>query len=511
MHILDAIDAHAKAHPDAIALQCGTAEKSSWNLTYGELAEKSDRLAAYLSDRLGNDRRPLIVYGHKNPYMLVCFLACAKSGRAYCPIDISVPQERILDIVEETKAPIFFATEPLEMDLPNVIELVNIEQIISNTTALISSSLRVKGEDVFYIIFTSGSTGKPKGVQITLNCLNHFIQWAVTLGETSLEGKNLIFLNQAPFSFDLSVMDLYMSLSLGGTLWTLEKEVQSDMRRLFVSFAQSQADVWVSTPSFADMCLSDKSFEAGMLPNLSLFLFCGETLTNRTAKRLHQRFPDAAVVNTYGPTESTVAVTQVLVTEELCRAENPLPVGRPKPGTWIFIVGEDGRILPDGERGEIIIVGDSVSVGYYHRPKLTEKAFFLWKVDGQPYRAYRTGDEGYLRDGQLYYCGRIDLQIKLHGYRMELGDIENNLLKLEDIKKAVVLPVVKEGAVKSLTAFLVPSSPVTNNFQAAQKIRKELARYLPAYMIPKKFIFLDTIPMTSNGKADRNALKEMLS
>ena len=246
-----------------------------------------------------------------------------------------------------------------------------------------------------------------------------------------------------------------------------------------------------------------------MMPQMQVFLFCGETLGNRTARKLQERFPHSCVVNTYGPTESTVAVTDVLVTREVEQQENPLPVGRARPGTTIEIWDEEGKILPEGEKGEIIIIGDTVSTGYYGRPDLTEKSFFVVDSGYALIRGYHTGDKGYLKDGMLYYCGRIDLQIKLHGYRIELEDIENNIRRLPWIEHVVVVPNSRGGRVTSLTAYVVRRDGVpdeAHTAEAAQKMRDELQQFLPDYMVPKKTVFLDQMPMTNNGKADRKLL-----
>lgn len=323
------------------------------------------------------------------------------------------------------------------------------------------------------------------------------------------ENKHYTFLNQAPFSFDLSVMDLYLALYTGGTLWMLDKKVQSDMKELLESLRNSKCDVWVSTPSFADVCLSDKSFSQELMPQLKRFLFCGETLTNRTVDRLRQAFPKAEIVNTYGPTESTVAVTGITVTSELNEKYQPLPVGREKEGTWILIMGQDGNCLQEEEKGEIVIAGDTVSAGYWNNKRMTEEKFGSIEIQGKNVPCYRAGDQGYKKDGFLFYSGRIDRQVKLHGYRIELDDIENNLMKLPDVKQAAVIPVCKDGKVRSLKAYVSVKCRTEADFSASQVIRSQLAEYLPEYMIPKKIIFLDKLPMTNNGKADRKALEEM--
>ena len=253
-------------------------------------------------------------------------------------------------------------------------------------------------------------------------------------------------------------------------------------------------------------------------------MFCGERLTNITAQKLIERFPDADVINTYGPTESTVAVTDVKITPEMCLAEESLPVGRAKPGCEIFIVSDDG-IVPEGSSGEIVITGETLSAGYLGDPCQTDKAFRQLDVtagaskNGASYstRGYFTGDEGYIRDGMLYFNGRLDSQVKLHGYRIELGDIENNLLKIPGIIRACVVPAVREGRVNSLTAAICCEGHEgsADGYQVikgkderirAKEIKEQLRGLLPEYMIPKKIVFLSGMPLTQNGKADRKAV-----
>ncbi len=489
-----------------------TAIKSSQeSLTYAELERYSDGLAAWIHRRYGDSKIPVIVYGHKSPWMIVCFLACVKAGKAYCPQDISIPKVRVFDTVRSVEPELVFVVEgELEPQIGKCLGLKEIKKIAENTEEKSCKEWWVKGDDTYYIIFTSGSTGKPKGVQITADCLNHYLDWSVTLGGSREEKEGAHFLNQAPFSFDLSVMDLYTSLASGGTLFPMEKELQSDYGRMFAFLEQADINFWVSTPSFVDMCLSDRKFNQALLPKLQAFLFCGEVLTTSTVWNLMERFPDAKIINTYGPTESTVAVSDVEITKKLLQdisaAGGTLPVGCEKKNTFLEIWDEDGKPLPDGKQGEIIIIGDTVSTGYYGRPELTEKAFFTCERKGQNYRAYRTGDAGYKKDGQLYYNGRIDLQVKLHGYRIEIEDIENNMVRLPQIRQAVVVPNIREGKVKSLTAFVTGDMGSQTPLEFSQKVKQDLKELIPTYMIPKKIRHIDSIPMNPHGKADRKYL-----
>ena len=368
-----------------------------------------------------------------------------------------------------------------------------------------SPTTPVEKNDPFYILFTSGSTGEPKGVIITLACLEHFISWM--LAEQQFSERAEVFLNQAPFSFDLSVMDLYCSLVTGGTLFSISRDLIENPKKLYRALASSGVTTWVSTPSFAQMCLVEDKFTEAMLPRMQRFLFCGETLAPQTATQLLARFPQAQVWNMYGPTEATVATTSIHIDAAILEKYSPLPVGRVMPGTKIFIVDENGDELSANKRGEIIIAGPNVSPGYVGRPDLTARAFFEYRG----LRAYKTGDLGRFRDSLLFFEGRIDEQIKLSGYRIELGDVEANLRALPTVRDAVVIPVIKSGAAQSLTAFVgLSARNETSDFKLAHNLRSQLGERLPVYMLPRKFVFLDAFPMTANGKVDRTALARSL-
>jgi D-alanine--poly(phosphoribitol) ligase subunit 1 len=486
MHLLDRIDEHARTTPDRIAQI-----SANQRITCGELVSKAGTVAAWLDSQLGDSRAPIAVRGHKEPEMLVSFLAAVKSGRPYVPIDAMTPPQRMQRVLEIAGAGIVLTPEKVAE--------------ITAGPAVEYRRKPLENGDPFYILFTSGSTGEPKGVVITLANLNHYLDWIRQAG--AFRDRSEILLNHAPFTFDLSVHDLYLGLGGGSTIFSLTKEHITNMRLLFEALRGCGATAWMSTPSFAQMCMIERSFNASMLPDLTRFFFCGETLAPEIASQLLERFPGATVWNTYGPTEATVAMTIVQITREVIEKWNPLPVGRVMTGTRVVIRGEDGRAVPPGERGEIVIVGPNVSPGYLGRPDLTEKAFY--ETDGT--RAYRTGDWGRDRDGLIFCEGRMDSQIKLHGYRIELGDLEANLRALPEIADAVVLPVRKGDKIDSLAAFVVLSGAKQgSDFEQSAKLKSHLGERLPVYMVPRKFHFLDSFPMNANGKADRKKLAEML-
>jgi len=485
VNLIEQIDHWALAAPNAIAHISG-----DQRLTYGELSRRSDALAAHLAKRFGDDRSPIAVLGHREPEILIAFLGAVKSHRPYVPLDTVLPQQRIDKILAISRPSLLLTPE-------DVARL--------SSVAASGPTTRARRDDPFYILFTSGSTGEPKGVVITLGCLEHFVGWMleeqkfVPLGET--------FLNTAPFSFDLSVMDLYCSLATGGTLFSIGRDLVANPKMLYRALGNSGATTWVSTPSFAQMCLVEEKFAEGMLPCVRRFLFCGETLAAQTTVRLLERFPRSQVWNMYGPTEATVATTSVQIDLSILERYSALPVGRAMPGTDVLVVNEAGETLPANERGEIVIAGPNVSQGYLGRPELTAAAFF----EHCHRRAYRTGDQGEFRDGLLFFEGRMDSQLKLSGYRIEVGDVEANLLALPSVRDAVVTPVIKNGAAQSLAAFVVLGSQIdASHFDLTQSLRRQLAERLPVYMLPRKFVFLDAFPLTANGKADRALLAQSL-
>jgi D-alanine--poly(phosphoribitol) ligase subunit 1 len=500
MRILNTIQDYASTHSNEIAFISPSNE-----ITYGELWFESERIASFLVEQRLQAGSPIIVYGHMEPEMLVSFLGSVKSGHPYIPIDSSIPVERIEKIIESSGSEIFINVSNHPIDIENSsIKMISFEEVNTLQPVFIDSNQEnwVKNDENFYIIYTSGSTGNPKGVQISANNLQSFVNWMVK--DFPINGQ-LQFLNQAPFSFDLSVMDLYPALASGGSIFAITKEMIAKPKMLFEALKQSTTHVWTSTPSFVQMCLMDPSFNDELLPKLKVFLFCGEILPVNIAKALMDRFPKAKIFNTYGPTEATVAVTSVEITNDILNEFPSLPVGSPKDDTQILLVGEDGNEVLDGEKGEIIIVGPSVSKGYLGQKELSEKVFT--SLDGG--LAYKTGDAGYKEKGQLFYKGRMDFQIKLHGYRMELEEIEHHISQTSFVKMAVVLPVIQNEKIEYLTAAIVPSEHgFEKEYQLTSAIKKELANTLPAYMIPRKFAYYEELPITANGKIDRKLIRE---
>ena len=488
--LLERIDRWARVAPARLVHVSGDR-----SLTYADLTSRSNALANHLAAVLPADGSPVMIVGHKEPELLIGFLGAAKSGHPYVPVEDNLPPPRLGRITEVSGA-------SLTLTAGKIAELAPAGQPVDATPRPAPS--RRPPDTPYYIMFTSGSTGEPKGVVITHGCLEAFLDW-MQAQQALPEGE--VFMNQVPYSFDVSIMDTYLALVTGGTIFSVTRHDVAQPRQRHEAFARSGMTVWVSTPSFAQLCLAQRRFDRKLLPRLHRFLFCGEVLSPGMAAQLLDRFPDAVVWNTYGPTEATVATTAIQIDSEVLARHSPLPIGYPMPGTRVTVFDDDGREARPGERGEIVIAGPNVSPGYLRRPDLNARAFF--ELDGQ--RAYRTGDWGRLRDGLLFCEGRMDNQIKLHGYRVELGDIESNLRALPGVADAVVLPILWEGRPDALSAFVVMTKRGNEpDFDLGNRLRDQLAERLPVYMLPRQFSFLDRFPLNANGKADRKKLAETL-
>ncbi|MBS1203890.1 MAG: D-alanine--poly(phosphoribitol) ligase [Proteobacteria bacterium] len=413
-----------------------------------------------------NAETPVVLYGHQQAEFAVAIYSCLLHNIPYIPVDCIYPQERLKEICHLASAPYYYD--------------VAARQFVP--TSEVGQSLAEP--DLAYIMFTSGSTGKPKGVQIGRESVWHFMQW---VSQDFALPQMPVLMNHALFSFDLSLIPLLANLATGGHIVLNAKEdiaAEDWLTRL----KNNAVSVWVSTPSFAYQKLLSPQFNSDFLPTLDVFIFIGEVLNKALVKQLRRRFPHAKILNSYGPTEATIATTVVEITDEIVNRENNLlPIGTMMPESRMEITTE----------GELIIWGKNVMRGYLGLP--LENAEKLLRREGEAWRGYKTGDLGY-EDGLLYCQGRNDSQIKLNGYRIEINEIENRLLAMSGIREAVVLPLMKTGGgVLRIAAFCVTKL-------APDAIKHSLSQVVPSYMVPSQIIIQDTLPLNPNGKIDRKLL-----
>jgi len=481
--IINKLQSFTDANPESIAVRHTTDE-----LTYQQLMDESSKLA----HRLQGSKKPMILFGHMSPYMIVGMIGAIKAGCGYVPVDTSIPEDRIKMIIEKVQPEFVFNTTDESFDSV-VGDVFTIEDIKTSQDPVIFDS-QIKDNDTVYTIFTSGSTGEPKGVQIEYASLVQFTDWMLELNKSGNEQQ---WLNQAPFSFDLSVMAIYPCLASGGTLNLVDKNMINKPKLLNEMLTATPINIWVSTPSFMEMCLLLPTLNEEQYGSLNEFFFCGEILPHRAAKALEVVFPSATIYNTYGPTEATVAVTSIQITQEVLDQYPTLPVGVERPGARLSTTDE----------GELVIEGQSVSLGYLKNDQKTAEVFNF----DNGIRTYHTGDKAKFENGQWFIQGRIDFQIKLNGYRMELEEIETQLRQSEFVKEAIVVPVYKSDKVIHLIGAIVPTTEVTDNLEMTKNIKHDLKSRLPEYMIPRKFEWMEQLPLTSNGKIDRKKIAEVIN
>ena len=500
MWILDSLKMRKNDQTPAIVTRTGS-------YTFAEVWKNSECLARDIEATGG--KTPVVLYGDKHPMMIPTMMAALKSGRAYVPVDISYPPERLRQIAAEVDACVIYNYSDVELDLPFLIRnKKEIAELCRETCEEdIPESHWVKDEDDCYILFTSGSTGKPKGVPITkANILN-----LLTFDYFYTEGLTQCVLCQYSFSFDPSGILIYFYLSLGKTLICVDKALFKDPPEMVEWMAKNKISYWISTPSVIELCRKCSFFNGETLPELKVFNFGGEILTKSMVEFLHEAFPGVPVYNLYGPTEATIQVVGCEITDEMMADENPLPIGYMMSEADYLIDSENNEMPHDENNpGEFIIISKSVSNGYYNDPEKTAKVFFRAE-DGR--MAYRTGDLVYEKNGLLYFAGRKDFQVKLSGYRIEIEDVVNNLVKIPFVQDSTVLPVYDAGGkVKCLVAFVSirPDHPEKNKMKNTIEIKKQLRTLVPSYMVPQKILFLDEFPLNVNGKIDRKALAKML-
>ena len=469
--MLNRILNNLKEHPDDACYQIRDRIYYNRDL-YGYVC----RIRKYLLENCEKQDR-IVVCGHKEIYMLASFLACAFAGMTYIPVDVSIPSERRENIIAQAR--------------PRLVIDAGITDVMENGDAEDFTDVRLGSGDVVYIIFTSGTTGEPKGVQITRSNLESCMNWLD--GVCGISGG--VVLNQANYSFDLSVADLYLPLITRSKHFIIERDTQKDFPLLFSELKRSGASLAVMTPSYADLLMTDRSFGGELMPELETILFCGEKLSEKTVARLYERFPGIRIINCYGPTECTFAVTGTTV-----RPGEAITLGDPKPDVDLVIVKDGLAECAEGETGEILIAGASVGAGYLNAA-LNENVF----VDYNGKRAYLTGDLAYKKDGGFFYVGRKDRQIKYKGYRIELSEIEKVLNALDQVEKAVVTTVGNgDRGVRRIMAFVKLRDGAALD---ANGIKQYAQKRLPEYMVPVIRI-VDTVPLNENGKFNEKAISE---
>ena len=461
-------------------------------ISYPEFDARVAALANYLShSQLSKSKIGIVINDHFDTYASI--FAVWHLGAAYIPLHPSYPKERLIEIAEiaDLKAVI----------VPGEIEFFDsnfpIPQIISRPIAssyTIVEPMARALDDLAYILFTSGSTGKPKGVSITFGNLKSFLEHNDSLN-LSLHAP-MRFLQMFDLTFDLSVVSFLLPLLSGGTMFhvSLKTVKYMEIYRLLEEYEVNYA---ILVPSV--LALLKPYFEDIELPQLKYVGLSGEAVPVELTKEWMKCCPNGEFFNFYGPTEATIFCTNYRIPRsEFLSMNGIVSIGVPTLHSQALVVDEFNNSLAPGTKGELLIAGSQVTPGYIKNPSANENAFAF--IDGIKY--YRTGDVVLQsEDGNFFYLGRKDHQVKIQGYRIELSEVEFQIAQLLNAQAAAVV-VEEEKVGSSISAF------IKSNLMADEKVREVLKRKLPDYMIPARFYFLDDFPLNNNGKLDRKILQQ---
>ncbi len=480
----------AKETPDAIAVM-----DDQRKLTYRELEDMSNALGSELKIRGVEKEKTVALILDRSVYVIVSMLGVMKAGGAFVPIDPAFPAERINYTLEDSGAQVIVTNESLEGSYQHhkSIQIVQVEKAVlqSNTLDLPEAS----ADQLAYVIYTSGTTGKPKGVQLTHRNLSHYVNWLTN--EVTLQECDRTALLSS-YAYDLGYTSIFPVLKAGGTLYVPREDVYTDPVRLIYFIDEQELTYIKMTPSLFHMMTDSKdhAFNA-----LRLVILGGEPIVSEDVETFMEQHPCVAVMNHYGPTETTIGtVTKLITKQELDALQDRSVIGQPIAHTRALVLNRQQRLVPYGAPGELYISGEGVSRGYLKQPELTAERFLE-----NPYypeeRMYRTGDlVRQHANGDIEFLGRIDDQVKIRGYRIEKQEIEHAARTQLSIHEVHVKVLHMSRLPELALYYTSPEIIGTLTF------REKLAETLPDYMIPTYFVKVDHIPLTQNGKVDTKSL-----
>ncbi len=482
--------------PSAVA-----ARSDAGVLTYHELNRRADDLARLLvAHGVGADSLVGLCVT-RSLHLLVAMLAILKAGGAFVPLDPELPESRLAFMLRDTSSSLVLVDAETEARIAAVESSAARLRVdlAHDDVDLAPLRSRCAPENLAYVIYTSGSTGQPKGVLLTHHALCNHAQWFA--GAVGLSSADRILLH-ASISFDAAMAEIFPPLLTGATVVLAHADAHHELSEIPRIARRERVTVMQMVPSALRVAV--------MSPDLAScadlrFLVCGgEALDAQLCASVRAVLPAVRIGNFYGPSEATIDATSFLVSDELPDS-GPIPIGTPITNAVCHVLDDDLEPVPVGWIGELYVGGMGIARGYLNQPELTAQRFIP-----DPFRAgerlYRTGDRAfYLGDGNLVYAGRVDAQVKVRGYRIEMGEVEQALMRIGTVAQAAVIARDDRDGDTQLAAFVVPASGTP--FDAAG-LRSALLRALPAWMVPGVFVPLERLPLTLNGKLDTRALPD---
>ncbi len=477
--------------PNKIAL-----EFKHETLTYRELNIKSNQLANYLRHMSISKESVVGIMANHSLELVIGILAVLKAGATYLPIDPSYPIERINYMLKDSKSVMLLTNFEVSEEIKFKGSIVNINHIDYKLYSK-EDLIKMNGlNDLAYIIYTSGSTGKPKGVMIEHKSLTNYIWWAKKM---YFKDESEVMALYSSISHDLTVTSIFTPLISGNKIVIYDNDETEFV--LYKILRENKVTVLKLTPAHLTL-IKDRDNRNS---NIKRFIVGGEDLKVSLAKKVYDSFgKNIEIFNEYGPTETTVGCMIHKYDEEKDKGVS-VPIGYPADNVQIYILDDELKPVLTGFVGELYVSGDGVSRGYLNRVELTYERFIENPfIEGK--RMYKTGDTArYIDNGIIEYTGRTDNQVKIRGHRIELGEIEKHLTENELVKDAVVTFKEDTSGNKFLNAYIVRKKEIEE-----KELKDWLLKFLPRYMIPTNFMFIDSLPLTLNGKVNYSLLPESI-
>lgn len=497
-HILEYLEKTESRYPNKLAVDDGNIY-FSWS----ELLKLSKRMGSSIC-KLTERGKPVVIMAEKSAVTLAAMFGAVYAGCFYVMIDPAQPAARLNEILRILE-PALIITDNKNEERLEESEYCHRSCLMGDMMRAAVDAGKLKeirekssGSDLLYGIFTSGSTGTPKGIVVSHKAVVDFIShFTETFGITEEDRIG----NQAPFDFDVSVKDIYTSVMTGALLVLIPKEMFCTPPILLDYLCDKKVTTLIWAVSALTLVSALKGLRYRVPGDVKHVMFSGEIMPAKQLRLWQEALPEAEFINLYGPTEITCNCTYYPVRRVYEDGER-LPIGWPFPGRRVFLLDEAGKeVTISEEPGEICVAGESLSEGYYKNPRETEARFVYPFPDEPKARCYRTGDLGYYgRDGELYFSGRKDFQVKHMGHRIELEEIEHSMNQIQGLEKSCCLMDYKK---KQLVAFYLGDA-------AAGLVRTELKKRVPLYMVPHKIIPISRMPLTKNGKTDRDYFRSQL-
>jgi D-alanine--poly(phosphoribitol) ligase subunit 1 len=472
--------------------------------TYGELLARVQGIRDWIDSEIPANERRIAVHATQDAFTYAAILAILASGRAYVPLNPHNPAQRNGSCLTQADVGTLFQSGDkteisewvLERQLPT--RIVNLRTISSSSSERMPTP--VLETDMAYLLFTSGSTGDPKGVPIYHGNLRRFMQ--ALLSEMDFDFRQTDrFLQMFDLTFDLSIMSFAAPLAIGAACHVV---TGSGVGFLEVAKTLQRGKITVALMVPSVLSFLESYLDEIDLPDMRYSLFCGEALPALLAQKWNRCVPMARLFNVYGPTEATIFCSSYELkspSRSTDEYQGVVSIGVPMPGTVFSLINENGDCVAPEEKGELVISGGQVTDQYWRNPEKTRAAFTVRSGEAP---AYRTGDIAFAVNGNYYYCGRADFQLKVDGYRIEAGEIEHHARSIAGVRNVALVGQSETNGRVKLHLFLEASETAQETLRVACKTH--LTGKLPSYMLPHQIHVLGTFPLNQNGKVDRKAL-----